>query len=202
MEKRKRQRGSAIVEFALVAVFLTPILVSMITVGFNTSRAIQVTQVTRDAASMYARFVDFSIQDNQEILVRLTQGMGMTLTGGNGVIILSKVTYIADADCTAGGKTGADCTNRNKYVIRNRIVVGNKSYHASNLGTPSNTSLASNGDALNILTDATLQSNNFSTLLTLGTGEYAFVAESFFDGIAWTVPSTGLGNQLAARWIF
>lgn len=200
--RRLRQRGNSLLEFALVTVFLIPILVSTISIGFNTARAIQVTQVVRDAAHMYARFVDFSLTANQQLLVRLATGLGMTQTGGNGVLILSKITYIADSDCTGGGLTTAQCTNRNQYVVMNRIVVGNPSFHASAFGTPLSNSLDSKGDTIDYLRDTSVRAPNFGSTLVLNSGEFAFVAEGFFKGSSWTVPSTGVGNDINARWIF
>lgn len=199
---RRRHRGSVLVEFAIVSIFLIPILLSMITIGLNTSRAIQVNQVARDAASMYARNVDFSVTANKNILIELTSGLGVTATGGQGTIVLSKVTYLSAADCTAGGYDTGSCTNMDRYIIRNRIVIGNPDFHASSIGTPGPTSLQSNGDAIDIYTDASLQSNNFSTNLALSPGEYAFVVETFFKGLAWTVPSSGVGTLLSARYYY
>jgi Flp pilus assembly protein TadG len=201
-KRSSAQRGNSLLEFALVSVFLIPILVSTISIGFNTARAIQVTQVIRDAAHMYARFVDFSLSPNQQLLVRLASGLGMTQTGGTGVIILSKVTYIADSDCTGGGLTTAQCTNRNNYVVMNRIVIGNPSFHASNFGTPLSNSLDAKGDTIDYLRDTSVRAGNFGSILALNSGEFAFVAEGFFRGSSWTVPSTGIGNDINARWIF
>jgi hypothetical protein len=199
---RTRQRGNSLIEFSLVTVFLIPILVSTISIGFNTGRAIQVTQVTRDAAHMYARFVDFSLPANQQILLRIASGLGMTATGGDGVVILSKITYIADSDCAGAGLTTAECTNRNQYVVMNRIVIGNAAHHASSFGTPLSNSLDSRGDTIDYLRDTSVRAGDFGNILVLQSGEFAFVAEGFFRGSSWVVPSTGVGNDVNARWIF
>jgi len=199
---RSCQRGNSLIEFSLVTVFLIPILVSTISIGFNTARAIQVTQITRDAAHMYARFVDFSLPANQQVLVRIATGLGMTATGGDGVLILSKVTYIADSDCAGGGLTTAECTNRNQYVVMNRIVIGNPAWHASSFGTPLSNSLDPKGDTIDYLRDTSVRAGNFGNILVLQSGEFAFIAEGFFKGSSWVVPSTGVGNDVNARWIF
>jgi hypothetical protein len=200
LTKRKSQGGSSLLDFALVSVFLVPIMMATISVGFNTSRAIQVTTVTRDAANMYARWVDFSLAANQNLLVRLAAGLDMTATGGNGVIILSKVTYIADTDCTGAGLTTAQCTNMNQYVIINRIVVGNASFKTSSFGTPGN--ISSNGDVVNYLTDTSARATNFGNVLNLSSGQFAFMAEGFFKGLSWSVPGSNLGNMISRRYIF
>jgi Flp pilus assembly protein TadG len=200
--KRRAQRGNAMIEFAIVSVVLTPLLLGTVSLGLNLSRTIQVTQVVRDAGHMYARWVDFSLSSNQQLLVRLAQGLGMTQNGGNGVVILSKITYIDDADCTGAGLTLAQCTNRNQYVILNRVVIGNVAFHSSTFGTPSSGGMASNGDIIDYLRDTSARASNFSTLLTLQSGQFAFVAEGFFNGIGWGVPNYGVGNSMSARSIF
>jgi hypothetical protein len=203
-QKRIRQRGNALVEFALVSVVLTPLLLSTVSLGMNLSRSIQVTQVVRDAGHMYARWVDFSLASNKQLIVRLSSGLGMTAAGGNGVVILTKVTYIADNDCTGAGLTLAQCTNRGQYVIMNRVTIGNPSFHTSAFGTPTPSGLDTNGDVLDYLRDTSARSANFNslTLLTLGSGEFAFVAEGFYQGLSWSIPDLGVGNQLASRAVF
>ena len=200
--KRRTQGGNAIIEFALVSVFLTPVLLGTVSLGLNLSRTIQVTQVVRDAGHMYARWVDFSLSSNQQLIVRLAQGLGMTQTGGNGVVILSKVTYIADSDCTGAGLTLAQCTNRNQYVILNRVVIGNVSFHSSSIGSPSSGGMDASGNITDYLRDTSAQATNFGNILTLGTGEFAFVAEGFFNGISWGVPNFNVGNTMSARSLF
>ncbi len=198
--KKRTQGGHSLIDFALVSMFLVPIMLATISVGFNTSRAIQVTTVTRDAANMYARWVDFSLSANRNLLVRLAAGLDMTDTGGNGVIILSKVTYIASSDCTGAGLTTAQCTNMNQYVIINRIVVGNASFKTSAFGTPGN--LSANGDVVGYLTDTSARATNFGNVLNLASGQFAFMAEGFFKGLSWSVPGSNVGNLISRRYIF
>ncbi|MGJ5815553.1 hypothetical protein [Paludibaculum fermentans] len=200
LSKRKTQGGHSLIDFAMVSLFLVPIMMATISVGFNTSRAIQVTTVTRDAANMYARWVDFSLTANRNLLVRLAAGLDMTDSGGNGVIILSKVTYIASSDCTGAGLTTGQCTNMNQYVIINRIVVGNASFKTSTFGTPGN--ISANGDVVNYLTDSSARATNFGNTLTLTSGQFAFMAEGFFKGLAWSVPGSNVGNLITRRYIF
>lgn len=200
--RRRGQGGNAIIEFALVSVFLTPLLLGTVSLGLNLSRTIQVTQLVRDAGHMYARWVDFSLPSNQLLLVRLSQGLGMTQTGGTGVVILSKVTYIDDTDCTAAGLSTSACTNRNQYVIMNRVVVGNVAFHSSAVGTPASGGMAANGDITSYMTDTSARATNFGSIVTLQSGQFAFVAEGFFNGISWSVPNYSIGNAMNARSIF
>lgn len=93
---RKRQRGNQVIEFALCSVLLVPLFLGTVVLGMRLGRSIQVTQVARDTAHMYARFVDFSKAGNQDLVVRIASGLKMTRTGGNGVVILSQVMRIGD----------------------------------------------------------------------------------------------------------
>ncbi|MBE7543957.1 MAG: pilus assembly protein [Bryobacteraceae bacterium] len=200
--RRRPQRGNTIVEFAAVALFLTPLLLGTFTLGMNLNQSVRVTQVVRDAGHMYARFVDFTLPSNQDILVRLAIGLRMTRDGGDGVIILSKVTYLSDDDCTGAGVSLADCANRGNYVITNRVVVGNPSLRASDYGTPSNTSLDSSGNTYDIYRDTSVRATNFGSVLTLNSGQFAFVAEGLFRGAGINLTSSGIGNDVYSRAIF
>jgi len=200
--RRGRQRGNAIVEFAAVAVFLVPLLLGSFTLGMNLNQSIRVTQVVRDAGHMYARFVDFTLPSNQDLLVRLAIGLGMTRTGGDGVVILSKITYLTDADCTGGGISLGDCTNRNMYVITNRVVVGNQGLKQSSFGTPDGNSLDTRGNAYDIYRDTSLRANTLGSLLQLSSGQFAFVAEGFFRGAGINLQSPAMSNDVYARAIY
>ena len=75
--RQRTQKGHNVLEFALVAPFLIIMMAGIARVGMNLSRLIRVAEVSRDAASMYVRSVDFSKPGNQDILVRLSQGLGI-----------------------------------------------------------------------------------------------------------------------------
>jgi hypothetical protein len=193
-----------VIEFALVSVFLVPLLLGTVNVGMNLSRSIQGTQVSRDAGHMYARQVDFSIPANQDLIVRLAGGLNMTRTGGDGVVILTKVMMIGAAECLAGGLAVAQCPNYNQAVIINRIVVGNASMRQSSLGTPPGNLLGSNGDIemADYLTNSATVAQNFSQILVLQAGEYAFVAESYFSSPEWSFPGSWDNTSVYARTMF
>lgn len=197
------QRGNVLLETGVAMVFLGPLMLSAFSFGLNMTKAIQVTQLVRDAGHMYARSTDFSTAGNKQILTRLAVGMGMTATGGTGVVILSKVTKIEQADCTAAGLTEAECVNKDKYVIVQRQVVGNPLFHASRYCSPPDASLqAPEGNAKDIHKDPALQLVNSNELPTLKSGQYAYVVEGFFKGLGWAVPNLGIGNLLASKAVF
>src|ERR1700676_2106939 len=86
---RSRRRGGSSVEVAMSTLFWVPLLIGTFSVGFKLVRADQVQEICRDVGHMYAYGVDFTQSGNQAIAVRLAQGLNMTTTGGQGVIILS-----------------------------------------------------------------------------------------------------------------
>ncbi len=199
--RNQSQRGSEMLEFAFVASALVPMIFGTIVLGLNLARGIQVTQLSRDSAHMYARNVDFSDPNNKNIIVRLAQGLNMTVTGGNAVVILSKVTYIAKSDCDAASLTSSQCVNMNQYVFTHRIVVGNSSVRASAFGTPNAALIDSKGNVSNYLKDQSARANGFGSVLTLQSGQEAYVSEAYVQSSDYGLPgytSTGV----YARTIF
>jgi hypothetical protein len=192
---RHKRRGSELIEFALVASFLLPLLFGTVVIGLNLGRSIQVVQVSRDTCHMYARSIDFSDPANQNIVLRLAQGLGITATGGRGVVILSTVTFIGQAQCTAGGLTVGQCANINQPVITHRIVIGNAGARASSFGTPSPSLIDSHGNVSNYLTNTTARATGFSTVLALQPGDVAYVTEAYVVSSDYGLPgfsSTGV----------
>jgi hypothetical protein len=199
---QSRRAGNTLLEFALVVGFLVPLLLGTVNVGMNLSRSIQVTQVSRDAGHMFARYVDFSLPGNQDLIVRLAAGLGMTRTGGNGKVILSKIMFVGETECAAGGLTLAQCTNYNQPVILQRIVIGNASLRASAFGEPNPALLDSQGNVANYLTDVSARAVGFQGLLALQPGEFAYVSEAFFQSPDYDFPGFSRNSSIYARTIF
>lgn len=180
VEKRRtsRERGTAVMEFALVAPALIVIMMGVVTIGMNLSRLIRVNQVARDAGSMYVRSVDFSKPGNQDLLVRLSETLGITRTGGNGVIILSKITFMPQSKCS---DLKLSPCNSNKHVITQRLTIGNASLFQSSIANPSSTLIGAQG-----LVDKYMQHNSAVAILpnlTLVDGQYAYIAEVYVRGV-------------------
>src|SRR5579864_5162477 len=104
------ERGNALLEFAAVSIVIIPLFFGMVGAGIQLGRMNEAVQICRDAAHMYARGVDFSLTNNQNILVSLATGSGMTVNGGNGVVIMSQIIQVYQADCTAAGLAAGQCT--------------------------------------------------------------------------------------------
>ena len=194
---KRRQSGNAMIEFALCMTLLIPLFLGSVVVGISLRRSVQVTQVSRDAGHMFARWVDFSQPANQDLIVRLAQGLNMTRTGGNGVVILSKVMHIGSTECTAGGLTVGQCTNYNLSVIVQRIVIGNAGLRSSSFGTPGSGLLNSKGEVSNYLTESSARTTGFSNLLSLQIGELAYVSEAFF-----ALPALRFSNYRAIEGVY
>lgn len=192
--RRKKQRGNEVIEFALVVSLLFPFLFGTIVVGLSLGRSVLVTQVSRDAGHMYSRSVDFSVPANQSLIERLAQGLDIHVTGGTGVVILSTIMFVGQAQCDAAALSGG-CTNLNQPVFINRIVVGNPSAHSSAFGTPTTDST---GHVSNYLTDPSARASAFAAVLPLQAGELAYVSEVYVPSADYSLPyykSTGVYSR-------
>lgn len=187
--RRRTTRGNAIVELGLLAIPLTMTLMGTVVVGLNLGRSIHAAQVNRDAGSFFVRGIDFTSLQNKKILVRLAQGLGVTETGGTGVIILTKVTWIPQSRCTALNLAGC---NANKHVMTQRLVVGNASARQSTLGTPA----ASLIDAKGLVTDFMVDDSAIAYFpwMNLNENEYAYVSESYFASPGFDLPGFRTGS--------
>src|SRR5690349_11516666 len=97
--RHSRERGSALIEFVLAfSLFWLPLFFGTLVIGFSLIRGVQVTQICRDAGHMYSYGIDFSQQSYRNLLAGIAQGYNLT-SSGNGVVVLSTVTYITSTDC-------------------------------------------------------------------------------------------------------
>jgi hypothetical protein len=138
---------------------------------------------------MYAKGVDFSQASNQSVVVNLAVGTGITANGGNGVVILSQIIQVYQADCQAAGYSNGQCTNLGQLVFTNRIDIGNSSLRNSNYGTPSSGIVNSSGNiaAADYLTNASavvtgsFNSELTAAGLTLSDGAVAYLTELYLS---------------------
>lgn len=199
-----KERGSVLIEFALSFALLMPLFVWMIVFGLDLQRFMQTGQISRDAGHMYARGVDFSLAGNQELLVRLASGLGMTRTGGAGVVILSRVLKVSEQDCLDGGVTASSCANLGQAVFTQRIVIGNSSLRPSRIGAPPASMLRPDGTIApaDYLTKAEARTTEFNGLLNLAPGETAYVSEAWFESPVKDIPALNSRGPIYARTIF
>lgn len=185
------------VEMALMSWPLLFMLLGVSVVGFNLGRNIQVSQICRDAGSMYVRGVDFSKDSNKDILVRLSNPMGLQKTGGNGVVYLSKITYISQSRCTA---LGLNPCNANQHVIMQRLVIGNTSLKSSEIGTPNSNLIDSKGLVTDYYREPSAVAN--VPFISLADGEFAYIAETYFPSPDFDLVGYRVGTGNYTRSLF
>jgi hypothetical protein len=122
---------------------LVPLLLGTGAAGINMIKTLQTIQLARDAGHMYARGVDFSQPGNQTILANVGSNLGLSTTAGSGsaVVILSSLTYVDNAACTAAGAVDSHgnpsgCTNLGKWVFTQRLTIGNSNVRTGSIGSP------------------------------------------------------------------
>jgi hypothetical protein len=197
-------------EFTLLTPVWLPLLLGTMWIGSAMIRGLQVTQVARDAASMFCRAVDFSTgpgTPSNAILTKVTQELGTVTAAGTGVVIFSTITYVGDSVCFMAGpayhdsatppKHTAACTNYGKFVFTQRYTVGNSTLRASNFGAPAATDTDSTKQytiPITTYVTNTADKSTFSLLpkpLEDGTdgyqsGQPVYVVEAFFSGTGQT----------------
>ncbi|HEY6392197.1 MAG TPA: TadE family protein [Bryobacteraceae bacterium] len=144
--RRSSQRGSTIVEFAIVVPFLTLAFFGTVGLGIMMGRYVQAVTVARDLAHMYSDGVDFSKTTNRNIAIQqLAAGTGITDAGGNGVIIFSKIITVYQVDCNAAG-FGGNCNNLGLPVFTQRLTIGDATLRTGAFGTPASAILDGQGN--------------------------------------------------------
>ena len=180
-----------ILEFAVVAPCLVLIFFGTVGLGIMLGRYIQAEFACRDIAHMYSDGVDFTQTTPQNIIVQqLAVGTGITATGGTGVVILSQVMTVYQADCNASGYT-SQCTNLGLPVFTQRIYVGNSTLHSSAFGTPTSTLMDSEGN----ISPSVYITNSDSSVRTSGF-EAALDAASVLAGGSGTPPAEPQGDSV------
>lgn len=125
------ERGAAVLECALCALLMAPLLLGLAGVGLALVRDIQVNQVARDAGHMFAMGIDFSPTQtvNRNLLLRISRSLGITENSPSKAIILTKVQFVTELDCDK-------CTNVGRYAISKRVVLGDSANIKSSFGEP------------------------------------------------------------------
>jgi hypothetical protein len=217
--RRLRQKGSEILEFALFAFFLVPTFVWTFVNAMNLLRIIEATHVCRDIGNLYIHGVDYTTFEAQQVAAKLATGfdlrIGTTFTGSNaantanqgrGLVVLSQVMYVGSNTC-GSLPAGTVCTNANKYVFLQRVMFGkgdltiNSNQVVSSLGNVNNVVFNSSGFVQNYLTDPDAVAPNAGTFFSTGLtdGQVAYVAETFFSSPDLQIsafPGGGLHNTL------
>jgi hypothetical protein len=196
---RRRQRGGALVEAALVSAFLyAPLLIGLVVVGLSTIKRIQLDQLVRDVGIMHARGVDFSTPAGYDLFMKLTQGSpfgsGDDPSAYNGTVIISTIRFLSEADC-------GSCINANQPVITHRIVLGNPALRASQFGNPA--SVDSQGRVQNWRDDGSARAPGILAFVNgMQPGDEAYVAEGYMKTPTIAFPEVNAQAETSSWAIF
>jgi hypothetical protein len=191
------------IEFALLSLFLVPLLLWTFIAGMNLIRVIQAEQICRQLASLYIGGVDFSTYSAESLAVTLARGYGLNVgsgfssgvtnmynndtNGGNGYVVLSEIMYVGSNTCSSL-PSGTACTNQGQYVFVQRIDFGNSSLtiNGSSVRSALGTTTASQtpyGLVENYLTDSGAVAANVGNLLNsaLQDGQVIYVVETWYS---------------------
>jgi hypothetical protein len=185
---------------------MMPALVWTFISGMNFVRYVKASDVTRAAAMLYTKGSDMSEVGLQQVLERVANGLDLQVDNngvrvnnlGSGLIVLTRVEYVGS---TCG------CTNASKYVMTQRLYIGNRSLTISGStvesfsgAAPSTGWNSTSGSVSNFKNNATaVVSTGFSTLWgsSLSDGQYVYVIETFFK------PTTPMGTgQFDANGVY
>jgi hypothetical protein len=205
--KRRRLRGGAqqlgmaVIEFALVVIVAVPLLFGTVALGVNLGRGIEVVQITRDVGHMYSLGVDFTSAGAQNVVNKLAQGFDLSSTG-NGVLILSQITTVYQADCDAANLTN-QCTNLGEAVFMQRVVLGNTSLRTSAFGTPPANYVAASGNIApaDYYQQGSLIASGFHSVLAQNQGDVAWVVEGYFQPTDISFLSSGFSQASGGTYV-
>jgi hypothetical protein len=205
---RPAERGNSMLEFALVMSVLVPLFAGMFSIGMTLAKGIEVSNVCEDAVLLMVDSVtnpvsglDLSQTQNQRIIVRAANGLGMASdssydpsSSGTAAVILSKVVMVGPNECSVGvipaphnapPWNSGNCANYGQYAFAYRVGFGNTSRWTSTIGSPPSGIVTSNGtiSAVNIATNTSDLATNFGTggVMSLSPSTFALVSEMWAD---------------------
>ena len=198
------QRGNAILEFAVAAPLLMGMLFGVFTTGMAISKSQQVATLAHEAGSMFVRFVDFSVPGNQQMLLRQANNLDLRTDGGKGVIVLSQLKKISDADCRSAGFDPRNCPNLGYPVVVKRQFIGNRSLFLSPYGSPQSELFEQSGAILaaHYLFDPSCRAEQFESVLPLSGGEIAYVSEAYFRTPELDIPGYKKDSSIYRKVVF
>ena len=221
--RNRNRRGMAILEFSFVSLSLIPLTVGVGVVGIDIIRQLQTGQLARDAGHLFSRGLDVSQPGNQVILANIGSPLGLSTTYGSGTaeVIFSALTYVDTAACSEAGAVDSNgnpsgCTNYQKWVFAQRLIVGNNTLAPSSLGSPlvsgpTGVTIAANGQISP--SQYVLQSGAVATFSSINpyadvngnvsglpSGQYLYIAEAI--STAYTISPFITTSTLYAYGIF
>ena len=204
---RRNSPGQSFVEFCFVMLLAVPFLLITIALGINLIEQLEVIQLSRDTASMYARNTDFTQAPSQAILTQVGNGLGLTssTSTSKAMVIMSELTYLDTNACATALVSGCTCgSNANNWVFAQyQVFPGAISGLAtqSKYGNPS--SLVTASDPVIPICNTTTH-NDYSTngaALATGVSNLGITSWATTGSSGYGVPS-GLGIYLVEVWAY
>jgi hypothetical protein len=181
---KRNKRGAFLLEFGLVTGFvLVPLLLGVSSAGMTMVRTTHVYQLNRDMAHMFANGVDFTVAQNQALAVQAASGLDITVSGGNGVIILSQI----------------ECTGAGQAVCIRRQTIGNTALRSSSFANP--TQIDSDGN-VSYTTDPNATANSFLNVMNMSVGQIAYVSEMYYSSSDYNITGFLTGNGTYTYAVF
>lgn len=174
------RKGQALIEFALTMPILLLIAFGTLSASQLLERYLTVLQLVRNAGNMYSRSVDFSLLQNRQLLLTASNGLSMTLDGGDGVLYLSRV-EVADEGSNSGFP-----------VVTNRVAIGNAAIALSTIAMPA--AMLPNGNVIDYENDP-LARAAIASSLTLAGNDVAYVVEVYHTPTDIPVVNAFFGEQ-------
>ena len=190
--RRRNSQGQTFIEFLFVMLWAVPFLLITIALGINLIDGLEVIQLARDTASMYARKVDFTAPASMAILDEIGNGLQLKTSdaaSSQAVIIMSAMTYMDTNACAAAVAQGCTCGNSGKWVFTQYLILpaGSTIATQSKYGNPGSASglVAANGQIAICPTSPTSKSLSYaSNPAALATGFDARGITSWGNGSA------------------
>ena len=174
-KRRARQSGNEIIEFGLMMIMLTPMMMGSFVLGMNLIKSNTANSVTSQLGDMYIHGADFTTYPMQQMAQRMSTGLNLAIgssftgnnrnntgnTTGDGRVIVSQIMYIGgptSASCLAV-VSPATCANQSKFVYLEYSQFGNSAVSFTSTIGPPNASISINsqGKVSNWVTDTNAQ---------------------------------------------
>lgn len=196
--RRRSQRGSLAIEFALVMLVVVPLFFGTVVMGITIGRAEEATQVTRDVGHMYSEGIDFTTTAAQNLAAKLATGFDLTAGTGDTAMIFSQISTLFAADCTAASVN--PCTNDGQGVIKQRVSFGNTSLLTSAFGTPTSTFEDPEGNisAANYMQQSSCVATGWTSIITQNDNDVAYVLEAYYKMPDLSFLSSGYSAKSAS----
>jgi len=195
--KRRRSQGQTFIEFLFVMLWAVPFLLITLALGMNLIEGLEVIQLARDTASMYARKVDFTTPGSQAMLDRIGNGLNLKTTdstNSQATVVMSAMTYMDTNACNTAVAAGCTCTNSGNWVFAQYLILptpgSNSPASQSQYGNPGSVSgLANSSGVISICNSSNHSLSYSSNAAAIATGFAARGITSWNSSAGYGLPS-------------